>query len=268
MNIKVLSGLLAMGAVFVGGLAYRPAVSPLSTEEGASAPPAMREVPVAIESVLPQDIQEELTVAENTALESPTPPSPTPESNALQSSPAQAALAPELADAGWAARVGNGRGVWVSVSAQTLSLLEGGSTIWSGTCATAANGVGAEMGSQKTPLGWHVVSEKMGDEAPWGQVFRSRAPTKEIWKPGGSTKEDLVLTRLLWLDGLEPGKNKGKNAAGKNVDSKERCIYIHGTNAEALLGTPSSHGCIRLKNDDVIKVYDLLPVGTPVLITE
>lgn len=257
MNIKVLAALVAMCAVFLGGLAYRPAAT-LSQQPDPAAMAEMNDVPASAETILPQETTtpqstpEEVLVAENTK--------PEPQ--------ATTTLPPELADHGWEKRVGTGRGVWVSVSAQRLSLLEGAEVIWSGTCATAANGVGAEMGSQKTPLGWHAVAEKMGEDAPWGQVFRSRVPTREIWKPGGSTKEDLVLTRVLWLDGLEPGRNKGKNAAGKNVDSKERCIYIHGTNAEQLLGTPSSHGCIRLKNDDVIKVYDLIPVGTPVLITE
>jgi lipoprotein-anchoring transpeptidase ErfK/SrfK len=77
-----------------------------------------------------------------------------------------------------------------------------------------------------------------------------------------------VLTRILWLDGLEPGRNKGRLADGTLVDSKQRYIYIHGTNGEDVIGKPSSHGCIRLLNDDVITAFNLIAVGTPVLITE
>lgn len=169
---------------------------------------------------------------------------------------------------GWNTHVGDGLGIWVSVGKQRLYVIENRCIQWEVPCSTAAAGVGAEAGSDKTPLGWHVVSEKIGDGAPFGQIFRSRRPTSEIWRPGQETKEDLVLTRILWLDGLEPGKNQGRNAQGISVDSKSRCIYIHGTNDEMRIGTPTSHGCIRLRNGDVIHLYDIVPVGTKVLITD
>ncbi len=169
---------------------------------------------------------------------------------------------------GWNDHVGQGLGVWVSVDRQMLYLIENGVAVWQARCATAAAGPGTAAGSMQTPLGWHQVAEKVGEGAPWGQVFRSRVPTKEIWRPGDDLGEDLVLTRLLWLEGLEPGKNKGKNEAGISVDSRERCIYIHGTNDETRIGAPSSHGCIRLLNDDVIVAYERIPVGAPVLITQ
>jgi lipoprotein-anchoring transpeptidase ErfK/SrfK len=169
---------------------------------------------------------------------------------------------------GWEEKVGEGLGVWVDVARQRLTLIERNQIIWEVPCATATAGTGSVSGSLQTPLGWHRVDMKLGDGAPWGQVFRSRIPTKEIWKPGDDVKEDLVLTRVLWLDGMEPGKNKGKTEDGVLVDSKERCIYIHGTNGEAQIGTPSSHGCIRLFNDDVIKAFEMLPEDTPVLITK
>lgn len=169
---------------------------------------------------------------------------------------------------GWEKRVGAGLGVWVSVDEQRLRLIEGGEIVWDVPCATASAGTGSVSGSLQTPLGWHRVDSKFGDGAPWGQVFRSRVATKEIWKPGQDTKEDLVLTRVLWLDGLEPGKNQGKTGDGVLVDSKERCIYIHGTNGEDKIGTPSSHGCIRLLNDDVLLAFERIPLDTPVLITE
>lgn len=167
----------------------------------------------------------------------------------------------------WGERVGDGLGVWIDVDAQTLYLIEGGIPVWQARCATGANGVGAAMGSLKTPLGWHRVSGKLGEGAPWGQVFRSREATQEIWKRGSDVSEDLVLTRVLLLEGEEPGVNQGKNAEGVTVDSKERCIYIHGTNGEGRIGTPSSHGCIRLLNDDVIEAFERIPDGTPVLIS-
>ena len=142
-------------------------------------------------------------------------------------------------------------------------MFRGDAIIWESPCATAEKGTGSEKDSFKTPLGWHEVFAKTGHGAAWGQVFRSGAPTPEVWKPGQGTAEDLVLTRVLFLDGLEPGRNKGGN-----VDSRARYIYIHGTNNEAALGSPSSHGCVRLRNDDVIALYDLVPEGARVLITE
>ncbi len=168
-----------------------------------------------------------------------------------------------LAEHEWDERAGGKLGIWVSVEDQQFRLVQDGKVLWSVPCSTAANGTGSQMGSKQTPLGWHVVSRKVGDDAPSGQVFRGRAPTKEVWKPGEDTKEDLVLTRILILDGLEPGKNKG----GK-VDSRQRYIYIHGTNDEAKIGTPASHGCIRLRNEDVITAFDRIPENTPLLITE
>ncbi len=168
----------------------------------------------------------------------------------------------------WSAKAGMGRAVWISVARQRFHLIEDGAILWEVTCATALAGTGSLKGSLKTPLGWHRVAEKFGDDAPWGQVFRSRAPTKEIWKPGMDTKEDLVLTRILWLDGLEPGVNKGRAADGSLVDSRQRYIYIHGTNGEDVIGQPSSHGCIRMLNDDVILAYEMIPEDTKVLITQ
>ena len=163
----------------------------------------------------------------------------------------------------WESWVGNATGVWVSVDEQVFRVVRAGKVIWQAPCATAATGTGSQMNSQKTPLGWHSVKKKIGAGAPSGQVFRSAQPTKEIWRPGQQTKEDLVLTRVLWLTGEEPGKN-----LGGDVDSYSRYIYIHGTNEEEKIGTPSSHGCVRLKNADAIAAFDLIAEGMPVLITE
>lgn len=168
-----------------------------------------------------------------------------------------------LQSKGWADRVGDEAAVWVSASEQVLRVVQGSTLLYQARCATATNGLGSEMNSLKTPLGWHKVVRKLGDGAVRGQVFRSREATREVWQPGEQPSEDLVLTRVLLLDGLEPGLNKGGN-----VDSFARNIYIHGTNDEPRLGIPSSHGCVRLSNDDVVEVFNLLPEGTIVLITE
>ena len=173
-----------------------------------------------------------------------------------------------LSSLGWAERAGAARAVWIDVDTQMLHIIEQGKPVWQARIASAKAGTGSRARSFRTPLGWHKVVQKIGAQAPWGQVFRSRNPTRQVWKPGDNVAEDMVLTRILWLDGLESGMNKGKGADGVTVDSKERCIYIHGTNGEALIGTPSSHGCIRMLNDDVIKAFELIPDGAPVLITE
>ncbi|MBN2307494.1 MAG: L,D-transpeptidase family protein, partial [Candidatus Hydrogenedentes bacterium] len=168
-----------------------------------------------------------------------------------------------LDDVGWRDWVGGGLGVWVSVDEQVLRVIEGRAVQWQARCSTAANGTGSQAESGKTPLGWHSVAEKVGAGAPWGEVFRSRRATGQRWTPGMEVDEDMVLTRILVLDGEEPGKNRG--AA---VDSRARCIYVHGTNGEDRIGTPASHGCIRLRNDDVILAFGLIDKGARLLITE
>jgi hypothetical protein len=183
--------------------------------------------------------------------------------NAEITTPLTAADLEYLDQQGWDEHVETAIGIWVSVDDQLFRIVENGRVIWAVPCSTAANGTGSQNGSEQTPLGWHVVSRKIGTDAPIGQVFRSRGPTKEIWKPGDDTKKDLVLTRILILDGLEPGKNKGGD-----VDSRDRYIYVHGTNDEANIGTPASHGCVRLRNEDIIAAFDLIPEDTPLLITE
>ena len=121
--------------------------------------------------------------------------------------------------------------------------------------STARLGVGNRNGSNQTPAGWHRVAERFGAGAAPGTVFVSRRPDGRVLPAGAwrdpAPAEDLVLTRILWLDGLEPGLNRGPG-----IDSHERCIYLHGTNQEQLLGTPSSHGCIRFSNDDIVELFD------------
>ena len=130
--------------------------------------------------------------------------------------------------------------------------------------STSKYGLGSESGSHKTPLGLHRVVEKYGDSAPEGTIFKSRINTgriAEIEMRPQNTKLDYVTTRILWLDGMEPGKNKGGN-----VDSYHRYIYIHGTHEEGLIGRPASKGCIRMRNNEVIELHELVPIGTTIRI--
>ncbi len=130
-------------------------------------------------------------------------------------------------------------------------------------CAT--NGAGEHDGSYCTPRGRHRIAEKIGAGVPLFSAFKSRQPTGEIWTPeldAGNPGRDWILTRILWLDGLEPGKNKGGT-----VDTHGRYIYIHGTHEEHRIGTPASHGCIRMRNTDVAELFDLVGVGTEVRIS-
>lgn len=120
--------------------------------------------------------------------------------------------------------------------------------------STSARGVGFELGSLKTPTGHFRIAEKIGAGAPLGACFRSRIPTGEVLPQGGS--EDAVLTRILWLDGLD----------AENANTRGRFIYIHGTNREDLIGTPASHGCVRMKNADIAALHDLVTVGDAVWI--
>ena len=152
--------------------------------------------------------------------------------------------------------------LYVSVQSQRMYLVvEGG--MWSEyVISTARNGLGTARNSMRTPEGLHRVVRKLGDGVPAFGIFKARRFTGDVAAPdsGGG---DLITSRILWLDGLEPGVNEGGD-----VDSMERDIYIHGTADEASLGTPSSHGCIRMRNRDVIRLYDQIPVGTLVVILD
>lgn len=145
--------------------------------------------------------------------------------------------------------------IHVHVPSQTLDLLEdSGDLVRRYVISTSKYGLGSEPGSNKTPTGNFLIAEKIGDDAPPGVVFKSRVQTEEFGTP--DDVEDRVQTRILWLEGTDPD----------NANTKERYVYIHGTNAEAALGTPASHGCVRMMNDDVIDLYNRVPVGTPMVI--
>ncbi len=155
----------------------------------------------------------------------------------------------------------------VDVPAQRLYLFEEGAFLDAYPVSTAERGTGNREGSLQTPLGLHRVAEKFGEGAPIGQIFRARKPTGEIAEILGGTDEraarDDVTTRILWLDGLEPGENRGGD-----VDSRGRYIYIHGTPEEGRIGSPASHGCVRMTNRDVIELFERVDVGALVDIIE
>jgi len=127
-------------------------------------------------------------------------------------------------------------------------------------CSTSRFGIGQMEGSNRTPLGLHRIAEKIGGGRPVGTVFKSRQPVGYTWRGMPNAK---ITTRILWLEGLEPGFNRG----GK-VDSHARYIYLHGTGDETTLGRPASCGCIHLAADDLVLLFDKLPTGTLVWISE
>lgn len=145
----------------------------------------------------------------------------------------------------------------VSAGAQRVRLCDGFNIVRQWPCSTSKFGLGFTEGSNKTPLGSFEVREKHGDGAALGTIFKSRQPVG-LWTPGMETQSDLVLTRILWLQGLE----------ARNANTFQRYIYFHGTNDEGSIGRPASHGCIRMRNREIIELFDLVPVGTPVWISE
>jgi len=148
----------------------------------------------------------------------------------------------------------------VDVERQRATLLDGETAVASWPVSTSRNGIGGTEGSYRTPPGWHRVHRRIGEDAASGTVFVSREPTGETWR-GEAPDEDLILTRILTLEGLEDGVNRGPGC-----DSLERYIYLHGTNHEALIGRPVSHGCVRLSNRDVTELFTRLEKGDFVLI--
>jgi len=132
--------------------------------------------------------------------------------------------------------------------------------------STARAGVGCVQDSQQTPTGLHQVSEKIGAGAAPGMVFKARQPTGVLASAWPTPEDNLITSRILWLDGLEPGHNQGSDAEGRVVDTKRRFVYIHGTNQADKLGRPNSHGCVLLSDADVIRLFEAVPAGTKVLI--
>jgi lipoprotein-anchoring transpeptidase ErfK/SrfK len=154
--------------------------------------------------------------------------------------------------------------LFVSVSEQKMYHIEKDKILNSYIISSSSYGVGNKVGSNKTPLGLHKVKDKFGNETPLngrmvGRVFYGQIA--QVYSDTTRSKTDDITSRILWLDGLEDELNKGEG-----IDSYKRFIYIHGTSEEGRLGTPASHGCIRMKNKAVIELYDKINIGTLVLI--
>ena len=152
----------------------------------------------------------------------------------------------------------------IDVPAQTLTLLEDGREIRRYLVSTAKNGVGEENGSYCTPRGAHIVRAKIGAGQPDNTVFVRRRPTGERWTPELHARfagRDWILTRILWLSGCEPGRNR----LGK-VDTMRRYIYIHGSPDIVEMGKPGSIGCIRMRNRDIVELFERVAPYTPVSI--
>ena len=144
--------------------------------------------------------------------------------------------------------------IHISVRDQRLTLKSGQKKLATYPISTSRFGLGTDEGSMKTPTGRFRIAEKIGDGMPLGTVFKNRRRVKVTKKL--IRNEDLVMTRILWLDGLDPG----------NANTQERFIYIHGTNHEECLGEPASHGCIRMRNADLLELFELVDTDTPVAI--
>ncbi|PYL08065.1 MAG: murein L,D-transpeptidase [Verrucomicrobia bacterium] len=146
------------------------------------------------------------------------------------------------------------KNIHISIRDQRLILKENETPIRNYPVSTSRFGIGTEMGSMKTPTGRFRVAQKIGGDMPSGAIFQSRVPLK----PGDPIPptEDFVMSRILWLDGLDE----------HNANTRDRFIYIHGTKHEDKIGTPASCGCVRMRNADVIELFDLVDEGTPVVI--
>lgn len=159
-----------------------------------------------------------------------------------------------------------GLSIEIDLGQQRLTLRDGGRVVAEFPVSTAANGAGERVGSFCTPRGRHRIRAKIGAGAALGAVFVGRRPTGEHWNPAlaaAEPKRDFILTRILWLSGCEPGRNR----LGE-LDTMRRYIYIHGAPDAAPMGVPGSHGCIRMRNADVVALFDAVPVGTAVEIHE
>jgi UDP-N-acetylmuramate--alanine ligase len=159
-----------------------------------------------------------------------------------------------------------GRWLLVDVFAQQLHLLENSRIVGTWPVSTAACGLDNRQDSGGTPPGLHQIHRKIGHDAETGMIFESRRPTGLLWRPTDhpdpeSVADDLILTRILTLDGLEDGVNRGPG-----VDSRARYIYIHGTNQEETVGRPESGGCIRMTSTDVIDLFSRVEEGDPLVI--
>lgn len=152
--------------------------------------------------------------------------------------------------------------IYIDSQALLFTALEGKQTEYS--VSTARNGAGEMNGSFCTPRGRHIVRAKIGNGAAMNTVFVGRRPTGELYRPELRLKHpdrDWILTRILWLSGCEPGFNRLGD-----VDTMRRYVYIHGAPEDVEMGYPGSHGCVRMRNAEVIELFNLVQTGTPVMI--
>lgn len=156
--------------------------------------------------------------------------------------------------------------IHISLSSQQLTGYASGQRVCVLAVSTALNGAGEQNGSGCTPRGQHRVRARIGAGQPSGAVFIGRRPTGEIWTrelARQHPKRDWILSRILWLCGEQPGFNRGGDC-----DSQRRYIYLHGTGDDQPMGVPLSHGCVRLRNADIITLFDMVPAGCKVQIDE
>ncbi|WP_296245741.1 MULTISPECIES: L,D-transpeptidase [unclassified Psychrobacter] len=156
----------------------------------------------------------------------------------------------------------------INIAQQALKLYRQGKEIAHYTVSTAKNGMGSQQDSGCTPLGRHLIAAKIGANEPINAVFVGRIPTGEVYSAELGElhpSRDWILSRILWLSGLEEGLNKGSNSQG-GCDTYQRYIYIHGTPDSEPMGVPQSHGCIRMRNQDIIGLFEQVIEGTPVTI--
>lgn len=154
--------------------------------------------------------------------------------------------------------------IYVNTKLQQLFLYDGNVLLAQYPVSTAKKGLGEVQGSEQTPRGWHCIEKKIGKDAPINTVFKARVATGEIYSDALAAMyptRDWILTRIMWLSGLEEGKNKGNE-----VDTFARYIYIHGAPDSARFDMPSSHGCIRMYNDDLIALFNAVEENTRVYI--
>lgn len=154
----------------------------------------------------------------------------------------------------------------IDLKLQNLELVRDEEVVFRASISSARNGPGEEKDSEKTPRGWHVIRAKIGKDQKLDTVFVGRRPTGEIFSEqlrSVNPERDWILTRILWLSGMEPGFNRLGD-----VDTMRRYIYIHGCPDSDPVGQPGSHGCIKMRNADIIKLFDLVNVGEQVLIIE
>lgn len=157
--------------------------------------------------------------------------------------------------------------IHVSVKDQLMTLLdEAGQVLHSYPVSTSKFGTGSQNNSNQTPLGLHRIKDKIGGAMPINEVFIGRMPhgsLEECIERGVELPEDVITSRIMWLEGMQPGRNQGGY-----VDTYQRYIYIHGTSDEEHIGTPASMGCIRMLNADIVELFRLVESGTEVMIEE